>query len=740
MGKRKSQVITIVAVISVVIFSSVALASDVIRDWKSYTSFNEVTDMVMYDGAIWVSTKGGLVRIDPDTRTCTTYTNVDGLGTNQLYSLCVDDHNRLWVSGKGRLINFTDPRHPDSYLFTDETGGLLEIYDIAASPGGDTLWLGNRLGVTVFLTSAEAGQGLILDTYTRLGEDIRECSVLRVAFDSDSIWVGTSAGFAVGSRQDIRQLKAPANWHSYFPLELNGNIESNSVTGLVAKNDTVYVGTTNGLYRFDLSPEAALVNLGLYNSPVIHNLSLSGDSVFAHTSRGNMIYFNGASSEIPQFGMPIWNTTSGLFDENGMFWAGNLAYGVYYAEDDSMKHFQTGGLPSNDCRRVVVTQGKIWCALGGSGLAYLEGGHWEKKDSVNGGGGVVSLSVGPLGELWAGTWGDGVFRIDYDSGIHFDTGNSLLSGLTAYPGYAVVSDIVSSGDAIWMGNLQGALGEIVAVNPYNTNQWKRYLLVGGPGAEWINSLTVGQGTVYVGTRENGIYAIAYRGTPFNAADDYEWQFTSSNSGIGSDIIEDLAVDSYDSLWVGTAFGLSFQSLGEIYFTNVLLPDSFGPAVTSIAFDAQGNLYAGSARGLVVRDIATGSFEQLTSRNSGLVDDDIKDLYYQSDANALWVSTSGGLSRLTMPYALAATDIKQTLAYPNPFIIRYGNEVVRFNYAGIATVRIYTLAGELVREIPVTGIWDGKNGKGQAVAAGVYIFVITDQQGENGRGKIFLVRE
>lgn len=735
MDKRKN--LTAVIVIGVLLLT-VAPAFGVIRDWQSFTSFNEVTDMVMYNDAIWVSTKGGLVRIDPETRARTTYTNVDGLGTNQLFSLCVDERNRLWVSGQGRLVNFTDPKHPDSYLLTDETGGLLEVYDIEASPSGDTLWLANRLGVTVFLASEGAGQGLILDTYTRLGEISRESRAWRVALDGDSIWVGTEAGLAVGPRRDIRQLKAPANWHSYFPMELSGTITSNSVTGLVIKNDTVYVGTANGLYRLDLSPETTLVNLGLYNNPIIHNLSLAGDSILAHTSRGNIVYYNGATTEIPQFGMPDWNTTSGLFDRYGTFWTGNLGYGVYYAEHDSMKYYETGGLPSSDCRRVVAAQGKIWGAFGSDGLVYLENNIWHKIDTVEGE--VVSLVSGPLGELWTGTWGEGVYRIDHESIAHFDTTNSLLSGLTNYPNYVVVSDIVSSGDAIWFGNLQGRLGEVVAVNPYNTNQWQRYLLVGGPGAEWINSLTAGQGTVYVGTSENGIHAIAYGGTPFYTADDYEWQFTSSNSGIGSDIIKDLTVDGYDSLWVGTAFGLSFQSLGEIYFTNVLLPDSFGPAVTSVAFDAQGNLYAGSARGLVVRDIATGGFEQLTSRNSGLVDDDIRDIYYQSGANALWISTSGGISRLTMPYALAASEVKQTLAYPNPFVIRYGNEVVRFNYAGMAEVRIYTLAGELVREIPVTGVWDGKNGKGQPAAAGVYIFVITDQQGESGRGKIFLIRE
>jgi hypothetical protein len=96
--------------------------------------------------------------------------------------------------------------------------------------------------------------------------------------------------------------------------------------------------------------------------------------------------------------------------------------------------------------------------------------------------------------------------------------------------------------------------------------------------------------------------------------------------------------------------------------------------------------------------------------------------------------------MTMPYRLATKDREEILAYPNPLIIRYGTETVRFNFSGLSIVRIFTLAGELVREIPVTGIWDGRNDAGRLVASGVYIFTLTTLDNEVGRGKLVVIRE
>ncbi len=737
MGKKQIlRLIALCAVLAIAVFAASPLSAEVLS-WRSYTSFNHVTDMVLYNGFVWVATAGGLVQIDPVTMNHKTFTNIDGLGTNTLYSLCVDSRGRLWVGGRGHLVNFTDPNRPDGYLFTDRDGGFVEIYDIACSPDGDSIWLADRLGVTIFLASDEPGRGLILDTYSRFADIERDTPARRIALSSDSIWVGTDGGVAAGARFDIRQLKAPTGWMSYLPTQFS-SLPNDSIRGLVVRNDSVYLGTTAGFYRFDRDPAPSLANLGLYGDPYMYDLSLVGDSILTNSLRGSTFYYNGTLLYQPTTGMPIPNTTAGTVDGMGGYWDGNLYYGIYKREGDSLARYDAGGTPNNECDAIAEFQGRIWGAFAGEALSYLQGDVWVSQPGLVGR--LTSLATGPLGELWVGTFGNGVYRIQGDSIAHFNADNSPLRGPANAPTFVVVSDIHASEDAIWFANYVGSGGELAAVNPYNTAQWQGYVFAGGESAEPVVAVTSSQDLVFVASEENGIYQIDDRGTPFFLGDDARRHFTTDNSGIGSNFIRSLAIDGYDTLWVGTAYGLSYQSVGEIYFTNIDVPTGFGPEVTALAFDGQGSLYAGSPSGLAIRDIATGTFDYITSTNSGLTDDDILDIYYQADEQAVWISTTAGISRLTMPYRLATTNLEDIRAYPNPFVIRYGNETVRFDYAGLAEVRIFTLAGELVREIPVNGVWDGRNAAGKAVASGVYLFTLTTPEGETGRGKILLIRE
>ncbi|MEE9442788.1 MAG: hypothetical protein V3V99_08985 [candidate division Zixibacteria bacterium] len=735
MDKRKSLCLIVIFSLLVICLFSIKLKAE-IREWTTYTSFGNTRDAVIYNGDIWFATTGGLVRINPEDMSFETYSNIDGLQTNQLFSLYIDDKNRLWVGGHGRLVNFTNPNNPDGYLFTDNDGVLLDIEDIDGVTGGDSLWLASRAGLILFLPGDNLTEGLVLDTYNRFGDIDRDTPVRTIALDEDNIWIGSDAGLAVGSRFDIRQLKAPTGWTSYLPSDLSGPT-FDSIKALTIKNGEIFVGTPAGVYQFNQSiPE--FTNLNLYGNPLIYNLSAIGDSIMINSTRGSSIYYNGVVSGLPTAGLSIPHATCGTIDANNLYWHGGLVDGIFYQQGNELTPFPVGSLPSNDCRQIVAAQGKIWGAFWNAGLAYLENGIWTSVDSVVGG--IYSLGVGPFGEIWAGTWGNGAFRILGDSIIHFTYHNSALSGIAEAPQFVVVADIHFSGDAIWFANLRAAEGELAAVNPYDLEQWQSYILTGGIQAEWVETVTSGQGTVYIGSANNGIFARLYNGSPFYAADDFTWQFTSANSGIGSDIIQYLKVDGYDSLWVGTAFGLSYQSLGEVIFTNETLPIDFGPETTAISFDGQGTLYSGSGRGIAIRDIATGNYEHITEKNSGLVSDVINDIYYDSDDKALWISTPAGISKMMLPARLAADNVDEVLAYPNPYTIRTGNETVRFNYSGLSEIRIFSSAGELIREIPVTGMWDGLNSAGQPVASGVYLFTITARDGEVGRGKIFLIRE
>lgn len=99
-------------------------------------------------------------------------------------------------------------------------------------------------------------------------------------------------------------------------------------------------------------------------------------------------------------------------------------------------------------------------------------------------------------------------------------------------------------------------------------------------------------------------------------------------------------------------------------------------------------------------------------------------------------------RLAVRGTLADFDgDQQAIAIPNPFRPSQTGSVtltVPLPLQGAKTeIRIYTMAGQLVRELP-SGSWDGKNSEGIPVASGSYVFQVTTSQG-NALGRVTVIR-
>jgi len=193
------------------------------------------------------------------------------------------------------------------------------------------------------------------------------------------------------------------------------------------------------------------------------------------------------------------------------------------------------------------------------------------------------------------------------------------------------------------------------------------------------------------------------------------------------------------LWVGTNLGLSRWDPGLEYFVDVELPSGVGSDVTSLEFEGRGGLWVGTTNGLAFRSAFSEQFETFTTGNSAILSDKINNVFWDQTTGDLYVSTTAGLSVVSSRIGQPTTDINSIVAFPNPFVIRSDADILNFNFAKSGEVRIFTLAGELITQFPI-GPWDGRNEKGQEVAAGVYLFVITNNNGDAGRGKILLVRE
>lgn len=133
-----------------------------------------------------------------------------------------------------------------------------------------------------------------------------------------------------------------------------------------------------------------------------------------------------------------------------------------------------------------------------------------------------------------------------------------------------------------------------------------------------------------------------------------------------------------------------------------------------------------------------------------------------DSNYLWVGTNDGTVRIDLTNTGnqklfspvdSATSSDEVYAFPVPFFPAEGDEV-DFHFvvdqAGPVTLEVYDFAMNLIAR-PIDNIsyaagiypdgstqgrtWDGRNGKGDVVAVGVYYFKVTLPGGEHRWGKI-----
>lgn len=92
---------------------------------------------------------------------------------------------------------------------------------------------------------------------------------------------------------------------------------------------------------------------------------------------------------------------------------------------------------------------------------------------------------------------------------------------------------------------------------------------------------------------------------------------------------------------------------------------------------------------------------------------------------------------------AASNLSNVRVFPNPFKPNSGHAEVRFrNMPADSVLRLYTIAGELVRQLKADAggeaRWDGKNSAGMGAASGVYV-VVVEAAGERRRLKVGVER-
>ncbi len=109
-----------------------------------------------------------------------------------------------------------------------------------------------------------------------------------------------------------------------------------------------------------------------------------------------------------------------------------------------------------------------------------------------------------------------------------------------------------------------------------------------------------------------------------------------------------------------------------------------------------------------------------------------------------------LSIYTALGTISAPDLNNVKVYPNPWEPGTGGpqdsaNVVFENLTDLATIKVFTLTGRLVKRIEKVAadgnakFWDGTNDDGRKVASGVYYYLVTNPAGNVAHGRVAVVR-
>ncbi|MEW6102590.1 MAG: T9SS type A sorting domain-containing protein [bacterium] len=109
-------------------------------------------------------------------------------------------------------------------------------------------------------------------------------------------------------------------------------------------------------------------------------------------------------------------------------------------------------------------------------------------------------------------------------------------------------------------------------------------------------------------------------------------------------------------------------------------------------------------------------------------------------NNLCFAKTGNLSLFALLASLPP-NLDNLLVFPNPFK-KYNHKAIRFaNLPLNSSISIFTISGELVmmrENVSSSFSWDIRNNKGEEVAGGVYIWVISDG-GNKKRGRVGIIK-
>ena len=250
--------------------------------WNIYTSFKDVTNISTSNDMVWVATTGGLFsfNINSPSTSMNKYTSQDGLLSNQLNAVAIDNFGNIWSGGSDGSLNFYTPISntwkvvTDIQNSTEPSKGINDLFQYA-----NNMFLSTEFSIIRFNVSRFQ---FIDQPCIYLGPQMPiKTPVYQSIVINDTIWAATKNGIAYANINNY--LPDSRSWKDFT----TGNSvlirqKTNTCAYFAGK---VYFGTDSGMVYFD----GTNLNryLPLYNGvPVtdwVNHMTVSNGSLYFST-------------------------------------------------------------------------------------------------------------------------------------------------------------------------------------------------------------------------------------------------------------------------------------------------------------------------------------------------------------------------------------------------------------------------------------------------------------------------
>lgn len=310
------------------------------------------------------------------------------------------------------------PGHGESQSPYDSYGQQATSIQALTSVGSDLVYAGS-FGLGLFRSE---DRGI---NWTKSGQGVTDPFILTLTTGKDgAIYAGTFRGGVFRSRDQGKSWQA-----------VNSGLKRLEIKALLAVNQGVYAGTSDGVYRLT-ADRWSVVTTGL-DDILVHALALSSDgTLFAGTSGKGVVRFKSQSAG--------WvRERQGLKDHEGMtenfirvltidpdgaIYAGTFDGGVFCSADGGGTWRPISrALPNDSIRGIVFNSRGLFVATGHGIFKTIDKGRqWVPLNK-----GLTSMAIQVLiesgaGVFYAGT-SDGAFRSD-DDGRTWNPINQGLEG------------------------------------------------------------------------------------------------------------------------------------------------------------------------------------------------------------------------------------------------------------------------------------------------------------------------